>query len=108
MPGGYSRLPDKSDVREKRRTAMSRWKLKEPEFICEDDFLEKWLGYFWTYRDEPSGIAIYEYEDMAKGIARYWLDHREHGPDYGNLSIRYIQQLWNVFIELFEPVEENQ
>jgi hypothetical protein len=85
---------------------MSKWKLKKSELLSNSELFTKWTCYFRTKGDELWGIAEDEYEETAQGVARYWLDHRKHGPDYGNSSLRYLQQLWDAFIELFEPVEE--
>jgi hypothetical protein len=85
---------------------MGKWKPKKSEFLCDNELLEKWRGYFLINGDEPFGIAESEYEETAQGVARYWLDHRGHGPDYGNSTLRHLQQLWDAFIKLFELVEE--
>jgi hypothetical protein len=85
---------------------MNKWKPKNPELLYDHELLKKWIGYFRINKDEAWGIVEDEYEETAQGVGRYWLDHRKHGPDYGNSTLQHLQQLWDVFIELFELVEE--
>jgi hypothetical protein len=85
---------------------MSKWKPKDPGLLSDDELLKKWIGYFRINRDKPCGIAEDEYEETAQGVARYWFYHRKHGPDYGNSTLRHLQQLWDAFIKLYELVEE--
>jgi hypothetical protein len=81
------------------------WKLKKPESIFDDELMEKWKGYFRTNRKELWEMEE-EYEEMAMGVARYWLNRLEHGPDYDYSGLRNTQNLWNAFIQQYELTEE--
>jgi hypothetical protein len=81
------------------------WKLKKPDLIFDDDLLEKWRGYIWTNREEFWALED-EYEEMAMGVACYWLNRLEHGPDYDYSGLRNLQNLWNAFIQQYELAEE--
>jgi hypothetical protein len=77
------------------------WIEKRPCHFTNEELIDSWIKMhieFW-FNNKENGF--YNYTDMARGIAEYWLKNRKHGPDYNDGRIVKLQMYWDEYIDMF-------
>jgi hypothetical protein len=87
---------------------MRRWKQKCLECFSDAGLVDSWLDMHRKNWFENRENGLYGYELRARALAEYWLAQGEHGPDYNDNNLIYLQKMWREYLEMFECEEEEK
>ena len=81
------------------------WECKSPRRYTDEMIVDNWIDMHREAWFENPINGFYRMENIFRSIAKYWLEHGEHGPDYDRPEIIKAQTYWDEYMELYkEPI----